>query len=172
MVDNLRCAVRSHPRGGPAEFVPRDLDFARHYGFEIVACAVAKGKEKGRVERSVGYVQGNFLRGLDLPDFAALNPAIKVWLESVANVRLHRETRRRPVDLWQEERTHPRTVNPRHFEAFSSEYIAHLIEARTRQLPEASPLSLMRRQDVLELELPPADLSAYAKVTGDENGSA
>lgn len=47
------------------------------------------------------------------------------------------------------------------FEAFSSEYIAHLIEARGRQLPEPSPLVLMRRQDVLELELPPADLSAY-----------
>jgi hypothetical protein len=47
------------------------------------------------------------------------------------------------------------------FAAFSSEYIAHLIAARSRQLPEAAPLVLMRRQDVLELELPPADLSAY-----------
>jgi hypothetical protein len=55
------------------------------------------------------------------------------------------------------------------FEAFSSEYIAHLIQARGRQLPEASPLVLMRRQDVLELELPPADLSAYPDVpTGRE----
>ena len=48
------------------------------------------------------------------------------------------------------------------FEAFSSEYVAHLIKARSRQLPQASPLTLMRRQDVLELELPPADLSAYS----------
>ena len=46
------------------------------------------------------------------------------------------------------------------FEAFSSEYIAHLIQARGRQLPEPSPLVLMRRQDVLDLELPPPDLSA------------
>ena len=51
------------------------------------------------------------------------------------------------------------------FEAFSSEYIAHLIAARSRQLPEAAPLMLMRRQDVLELELPPADLSAYPDLT-------
>ena len=57
------------------------------------------------------------------------------------------------------------------FEAFSSEYIAHLIEARERKLPEASPLQLMRRQDVLDLELPPADLSAYAKVIGDDDGN-
>jgi hypothetical protein len=47
------------------------------------------------------------------------------------------------------------------FAAFSSEYIEHLINARSRQLPEPSPLVLMRRQDVLEIELPDADLSAY-----------
>ena len=47
------------------------------------------------------------------------------------------------------------------FEAFSSEYITHLIDARSRQLPEPSPLQLMRRQDLLEFELPPADLSVY-----------
>jgi len=57
------------------------------------------------------------------------------------------------------------------FEAFSSEYIAHLIEARERKLPEASPLLLMRRQDALDLELPPADLSAYANLTGDDDGN-
>ena len=46
MVDNLRCAVLRHARGEAAQFNPRYLDFARHYGFEIVACAVAKGNEK------------------------------------------------------------------------------------------------------------------------------
>ena len=50
------------------------------------------------------------------------------------------------------------------FEAFSSEYIAHLIDARRRQLPEPSPLHLIRRQDLLEIELPPADLSAYPDI--------
>jgi len=48
------------------------------------------------------------------------------------------------------------------FAAFSSEYIAHLIQARGRQLPQPSALVLIRRQDVLELDLPPADLSPYA----------
>ena len=116
MVDNLRSAVLRHVRGEAPQFNPRYLDFARHYGFEPVACAVAKGNEKGRVERGVGYVKGNFLSGLDLPDFAALNPALKVWLESVANVRLHRDTQRRPVDLWTEERPHLQPANPRPFD--------------------------------------------------------
>lgn len=46
MVDNLRTAVRRHVRGEPAQFNLRYLDFARHYGFEPVACNVARGNEK------------------------------------------------------------------------------------------------------------------------------
>jgi len=45
MVDNLRCAVIRHVRGEAVQFNPRYLDFARHYGFEPVACAPAKGNE-------------------------------------------------------------------------------------------------------------------------------
>ena len=56
------------------------------------------------------------------------------------------------------------------FAAFSSEYIAHLIQARGRPLPQPSALVLMRRQDVLELDLPPADLSLYA-IPGEEGDS-
>jgi hypothetical protein len=47
------------------------------------------------------------------------------------------------------------------FNAFSSEYIAHLLESRARCKPQASPLSLMRSVDLLELELPEPDLSIY-----------
>ena len=47
------------------------------------------------------------------------------------------------------------------FEAFSSEYIANLLEARARTLPEPSALHLTRRADLLELELPEPDLDLY-----------
>lgn len=48
------------------------------------------------------------------------------------------------------------------FNAFSSEYIAHLLQARTRSRTEpVSPLSLTRRADLLELDLPEPDLSVY-----------
>jgi transposase len=51
MVDNLRTGVLAHVRGEPPQFNPRYLDFARQYGFEIVACNVAKGNEKGRADQ-------------------------------------------------------------------------------------------------------------------------
>lgn len=47
------------------------------------------------------------------------------------------------------------------FDAFSCEYITNLLEARARSLPEASPLQLTRRQDLLELVLTKPDLSIY-----------
>jgi hypothetical protein len=49
------------------------------------------------------------------------------------------------------------------FQAFSSDYIANLLEQRARFTPQPSPLHLTRRQDLLELELAPADLSIYER---------
>ena len=47
------------------------------------------------------------------------------------------------------------------FEAFGCEYIAIVLEQRERKTPVPSPLHLTRRQDLLDLELPPADLNLY-----------
>ncbi len=104
MIDNLKVGVLEHPRGQPARFNPRYLDFAAHYGFCPVACQVAKGNEKGRVENGVGYVKKNFLNGLDIPSFAAVNPAARQWLETVANVRLHGETHCKPIERFAQEK--------------------------------------------------------------------
>ena len=103
MVDNCKTAVLAHAPGAAPVFNPTYLDFARHYGFTIKACAPRRPQQKGRVENGVGYIKKNFLAGLELTDFAPLNPAARVWLDSVANVRVHRETQRRPADLFREE---------------------------------------------------------------------
>jgi transposase len=103
MVDNCKTAVLSHPLGQPAQINPRYLDFANHYGFKVRACGVRKGNEKGRVESGVKYIKENFLRALELPPWAALNPAGRHWLETIANVRVHRETHQTPVALFTEE---------------------------------------------------------------------
>jgi len=114
MIDNLKVGVLRHPFGQPALFHPRYLDLAAHYGFEPVACNVRKANEKGRVENGVGYVKKNFLSGLDIPSFAPVNPAATQWRDSVANVRRHGETHRKPVDLFGEEkpRLRPLPVMP------------------------------------------------------------
>ena len=112
MVDNLKSAVLQRLAGVAPVFNPRYLDFARHYGFAIEACNVARANEKGRVESGVGYVKKNFLRGLELSEFSAIQAAAQVWLDTIANVRIHGETHQRPVDLLQQERPHLTGLNP------------------------------------------------------------
>jgi len=110
MVDNLKSAVLKRAVGDAPVLNPKYLDFATHHGFTIVPCNVGKGNEKGRVENGVGYVKKNFLAGLEIPDFSALNPAARHWLDTVANVRLHGETREQPTALWHTERPSLRPV--------------------------------------------------------------
>jgi transposase len=112
MIDNLKSAVLQRLAGVAPVFNPRYLDFARHYGFAIAPCNVARANEKGRVESGVGYVKKNFLRGLELTEFSAIQAAAQVWLDTIANVRIHGETHQRPLDMFQEERPHLRTLNP------------------------------------------------------------
>jgi transposase len=100
MHDNLKSAVLERRPGEAPRFNPRHLDFAAHYGFKPVACNVRRGNEKGRVENGIGYVQKNFLNGLEISSFEALNTEVRRWMDQTANVRVHRETGARPVDLF------------------------------------------------------------------------
>ena len=104
MVDNLKSAVLKRTIGKAPVFNPRYMDFADHYGFDIVPCNVGKGNEKGVVENAVGYVKKNLLNGLDISDFKMMQPLAQNWLDTIANVRNHGETGKRPVDMFAEEK--------------------------------------------------------------------
>ena len=116
MVDNLKSAVLQRLVGAAPVFNPKYFDFSRHWGFEISPCNVRSGNEKGRVENGVGYVKKNFLAGLELADFAALQPAGALWVDTVANVRIHAATQQRPIDRFEDERAHLRPLNPAGFD--------------------------------------------------------
>ena len=112
MVDNCKTAVLSHPQGLAPMLNPRYADFAAHYGFAVKACNVRKANEKGIVENAVGYVKHNFLAGRPINQFDSLNPAVSLWLEQIANVRIHGRTRRRPVDLFVAEKPMLKALPP------------------------------------------------------------
>jgi hypothetical protein len=56
------------------------------------------------LQNSQPVIKKNFLAGLDIPNFDALNPAARHWLDTIANVRLQGETLAKPTDLWHNER--------------------------------------------------------------------
>jgi transposase len=86
MVDHLTSAVLQRALGEAPVGHPKYLDFARHNGFPIAPCNVGTGNEKGRGENGGGAVQKHVLAGLERPDFSALQPAARQWLDTVANV--------------------------------------------------------------------------------------
>lgn len=116
MIDNLKSAVLQRVAGVAPVFNPKYLDFSRHWGFDISPCNVCSGNEKGRVENGVGYVKKNFLAGLELADFAALQPAATLWVDTVANVRLHESTHQRPIERFEQERASLKPLNPNGFD--------------------------------------------------------
>ena len=116
MVDNLKSAVLKRIVGQAPVLNPKYLDFANHYGFSITPCNIGKGNEKGRVENGVGYVKKNFLAGLNIPDFCAIGPAARNWLDTIANVRIHGETRQKPLDLFEKERPFLNPLPPNPFD--------------------------------------------------------
>jgi transposase len=160
-VDNCKTAVLDHPLGGPVTFHPRFVDLAQHYGFQIKACAPRQPQQKGRVESAVGYIKGNFLRGLDLSSLDALNVAARHWMENVANLRLHAETRRTPADIFAEELPRLRPVNPVSYDA--SVLVDAAVNSRARVVFETNRYSVPWRyasQQVL-LKIRPDRIMVY-----------
>jgi hypothetical protein len=128
-VDNCKVAVLSRSPGSIV-LNPRYLDFANHYGFQIRACGVGQPQEKGRVENGVAYVKKNFLNGLELTDFQAINPAARYWLDTVANVRVHGQTQKTPQELFPQEKLQP--LNPLRYEAAVIESVRVSSQFRVR----------------------------------------
>jgi hypothetical protein len=58
----------------------------------------------------VGYVKRSFLEGRSFTDLEDLNRQLEVWLDTVANVRLHGTTRERPIDRHAHELEHMRPL--------------------------------------------------------------
>lgn len=100
--DNLKSAVLER-RDGVVHFHPRYLDFADYYGFSPRACQPYRAQTKGKVERSVQYVRGNFWPGLRFDGLDDLNDQARAWLDATANVRVHATTGVTPLSRLPEE---------------------------------------------------------------------
>jgi transposase len=90
--DNLKTAVLSRDIDDTIHWHPRYLDLAHYYGFTPRACAPYRARTKGKVERGVRYVRGNFWVGLTFSDLDNLNQQARMWTDTVANVRVHGTT--------------------------------------------------------------------------------
>lgn len=90
LVDNQKAAVLAHKNGSQPVFNERFLDLAGHYGFTPRACRPYRARTKGKDERMVGYIKGNFFqRYRSFESWTHLNQLAEQWLREEADERLH-----------------------------------------------------------------------------------
>ncbi|MCX6996951.1 MAG: IS21 family transposase [Kiritimatiellaeota bacterium] len=92
IIDNLRAAVSRSDWYEP-ELTPKVAAFCRHYGTVILPTRPRHPQHKGKVERGVGYVKGNALKGRTFAALAAENAYLQHWEEHIADLRIHGTTR-------------------------------------------------------------------------------
>jgi transposase len=78
LYDNLKSAVLER-QGDAIRFHPTLLALAAHYHFEPRPVAVARGNEKGRVERAIRYIRENFFAARTWTDLDDLNAQAEAW---------------------------------------------------------------------------------------------
>ena len=86
LYDNLKSAVLDR-YGDAVRFNPNLLEIAGHYHFRPQACNVRRGNEKGRVERTIGYLRTSFFPGRKFRDLEDANRQLIQWLSDTANRR-------------------------------------------------------------------------------------
>jgi len=105
LYDNMKVVVTGYDGDQPI-YNTRFLAFATHYGFQPWACRPHRPQTKGKVERPFQYVENNLLNGRTFTSLEHLNEMAMRWLAETADVRVHREIKRRPIDLFEEEKPH------------------------------------------------------------------
>lgn len=86
LYDNLKSAVIER-QGTVIRFHPTLLALSGHYRFEPRPVAVARGNEKGRVERAIRYIRDAFFAGRSFADLDDLNAQAAAWVAGPAGER-------------------------------------------------------------------------------------
>lgn len=92
LYDNLKSAVLER-QGDAIRFHPTLLALSAHYRFEPRPVAVARGNEKGRVERAIRYIRDNFFAGRHWRTLDELNAQADNWCQGVSADRACPEDR-------------------------------------------------------------------------------
>lgn len=91
-------------RSGPNKLNTTFADFSDHFGFTVSTHRPYRPRTKGKVERMVDYIKGNFLNAREFSGLEDLNLQGQKWLDETANVRIHSTTKGKPFEFWQQEK--------------------------------------------------------------------
>ena len=103
LYDNMKTVALFHI-GKVVKFNEGFLAFANHFGFIPKVCAVNAPYQKGKVERSIGYVETSFFTGEEFNSLEEVNEKARLWLDTICNTRIHGTTGEIPFERLKEER--------------------------------------------------------------------
>jgi len=109
LYDNLKSAVRER-RAETIRLNPSLVEFSAHYHYQAQPVAIARGNEKGRVERSIRYIRNSFFAARKWRDLDDLNAQAEDWCNGTASSRTCVEDRDRTVREVFEEDDRPRLL--------------------------------------------------------------
>jgi transposase len=98
LVDNMVTAVIERS-GKVIRFNDAFLKFLRPFKILPRACNKAAPWEKGKVEKSIGYIRKNFIPLRQFKNLEDINNQVLRWLDEIANCRIHQTTGKKPDDL-------------------------------------------------------------------------
>jgi transposase len=126
VIDNLRAAVSKADWYEP-ELNPKIRSFCDHYGVVIRPTKPYTPRHKGKVERGIGYVKDNALKGRTFASLAEQNVFLHEWEANVADTRIHGTIRRQVGKLFEEvERGALQPLPPAPFACFhEAERVVH-----------------------------------------------
>jgi transposase len=100
VIDNLKAAVIKADWFDP-QLCPKVRSFAEHYGIAILPTRPYTPRHKGKIERGIGYVKSNALKGRTFDSLAEENQHLLTWESSVADTRIHGTTRKQVKEVFQ-----------------------------------------------------------------------
>lgn len=151
LFDQMKAVVTKDFRldGGSLVHNAEFLRFAAHWDFTPRACRPYRAKTKGKVERPIRYVRENFVYAREFLGDLDLDHQRLVWLDSKANVRIHRTTGERPRERFErEEKVALKPLAPRPYYSLVLEPAYRPYEAQKPKLPvtvERRPLAIYDR---------------------------
>ncbi len=102
VIDNLKAGVIK-PDWFDPEINPKLAEFCRHYGTVVLPTKPRKPQHKGKVERGIGYVKDNALKGRRFTSLDEENQFLEKWERGTADTRIHDTTKRHVVTHFNEE---------------------------------------------------------------------
>ena len=102
--DNPKAMVKQ-PDWYDPELHPIITAFCKHYDTVLLPIKVRTPRHDGKVERNVGYVKDNGLKGRTFPALLAENEHLLRWESSVADLRIHGTTKKQVRQLFEIEKT-------------------------------------------------------------------